>query len=119
MIDWTRFEPIPYTSLSRSGSLSSTSRVLSPKAATICLERTGPIFLIRPEARYFSIPGMSEGRRSVNESALNVSPYLGVSANCPEYSAVIPSRTAGMIPDTFLTPEGVWSPTSAQALSSL
>ena len=38
---------------------------------------TGPIPLIMPEPRYFSIPFAVAGRREREETTLNCSPYLG------------------------------------------
>ena len=57
-----RFGPMPATSTSRSGSLSSTSRAFAPKYSTISFAVAGPTPLMSPEARKRSTPDFVSGR---------------------------------------------------------
>ena len=66
-----RTAPRPVTSRSRSGSASMTSKTFSPKALTIFLAYTGPMPLIIPEPRYFSIPSIELGAEVLRNRALN------------------------------------------------
>ena len=54
--------PIPETSVSRSGALSSTSSARAPKVSTMAFAVTGPMPLMSPEPRYFSTADFVSGR---------------------------------------------------------
>ena len=57
-----RFLPMPSTSISRSGALSSTSSARAPKWFTMSLAVAGPTPFTSPEARNFSTPDLVSGR---------------------------------------------------------
>jgi hypothetical protein len=67
----TRLGPMPLSSSKRSGSLSMTSNTSSPKAVTSFRAKCGPMPLIIPLPRYFSMPSTEVGGITLRKAVLN------------------------------------------------
>ena len=95
-----RFFPTPSTSPRRLGCLSMTSRVSLPNRETRRLAMTGPIPLMRPDPRYFSIPRTPAGTMDLWALTLNWSPYVEWVVQSPQRSSSSPGAIPGMEPTT-------------------
>ena len=65
--------------------------------------RTGPMPLISPDARYFSMPFSERGAMQVSVSALNWRPCTLSVTHCPSALTSSPSQTACALPTIVIS----------------
>jgi hypothetical protein len=95
-----RLGPMPATSRRRSGSCSMVSNTASAKAWTSFLAWTGPMPLIMPEARYFSMPSSVVGGAARRKAALNWTPWVRSLTQVPLAWTNSPALIAAAAPTT-------------------
>jgi hypothetical protein len=79
----TRIGPTPGTSPRRLGSASIRSKTPSPNAFTSLCAKWGPMPLINPDPRYFSMPSRVVGSEAFINSALNCKPWSRLLSHRP------------------------------------